>query len=242
MSRVTVLAALFCSLIGCVGASPLAPGQPCPCAPGWSCDTSHQVCMRDDAGLGGADSQSVADSGDVADSRNVADSGDVADSGGSDTGGFDATVPGEVYTPADVQAALAQCNLPHGSVVSTTTYGDKRAVMLGAWIECPPRPATVFYPGIVFAADGTWQRLLSDSNGGLVLGTGVDNQGAYSFPYPDTDATNGNPYVEVIASSMDTTPANYASAVTTLEASPSRMHVSFSYIDQTYEVWSVRLP
>src|SRR5215471_8127135 len=97
------------------------------------------------------------------------------------TGGLSDAGPFEpaAYSSADVQSALAQCDLPHGPVFSPATYGDKRAFMLGAWIECPPSSGTVFDPALAFRADGALRRLVSDGNGGLVAGSGADDQGTY---------------------------------------------------------------
>ena len=146
------------------------------------------------------------------------------------------------FSSAQVQAALAQCDLPHGPVLSPVTYGEKRALMLGPWIDCPPSPDSVYSPAIVFVADGTWQRYLSDGNGGLVLGYGVQNQGSYAFPYSDVSSTNGNPYVTVAAASGDFSPAGFGDGPMTLEASPSRIHAIITYVDQTLEIWLVALP
>jgi hypothetical protein len=210
---------------GCIATKPIGPDQSCPCAPGWTCDESRGLCV--DAGGSGAGGAGTAGS---------------PDAGAGGASGLPS------YAAADVQAALAQCDLPHGPPVSSATYGDKRALMLGAWIECPPTPATVFYPAIVFAVDGTWQHLLSDGNGGLAPGFGVQNQGNYSFPFPDTEPTTNNnagvenPYVTVSAASFDFAPAGFSDGPMTLETSPSRIHVIISYLDQNIEVWLVRLP
>ena len=114
--------------------------------------------------------------------------------------------------------------------------------MLGAWIECPPPSATVYSPAIVFLADGTWQRYLSDGNGGLVLAYGVQNQGRYSFPFSDVSSTNGASDVTVAAASGDFSPAGFSDGPMTLEASPSRIHTIITYVDQTLETWLVRIP
>src|SRR5262249_35839039 len=117
--------------------------------------------------------------------------------------GSDALGAPTTFSSADVQAALAQCDLPHGPVIAPATYGEMRALMLGAWIDCPPSPDTVYAPALVFVADGTWQRYLSDGSGGLMLGFGVQNQGRYTFPFSDISTTNGTSYVTVAAASGD---------------------------------------
>ena len=156
--------------------------------------------------------------------------------------GSDVSPAATKFSSAQVQAALAQCDLPHGPAISPVTYGEKRALMLGAWIDCPPSLDSVYSPAIVFVADGTWQRYLSDGNGGLVLGYGVQNQGSYYFPYSDVSSTNGNSYVTVAAASGDRSPAGFGDGPMTLEASPSRIHTIINYVDQTLEIWLVTLP
>jgi hypothetical protein len=145
------------------------------------------------------------------------------------------------YTPTEIQAALAQCGLPHGPLVSFATFAPERAFMVGAWIPCLPSAGTVYSPAIVFAADGTWSHLLSDGSGGLVPGYGVQNQGNYYFPYPDNQQTNGNPYVTVAAASADFQPAQFGDGPMTFESSPIRMHAIITYLDAVIEVWLVRL-
>jgi len=184
--------------------------------------------------------------------RTPLDQGDVSDAGITLTGaggGVGATKndasaslpPLRAYTPDEIQTALAQCDLPHGSVVSFATFADERVFMVGAWISCPPSTGTVFSPAIVFATDGTWNHLLPDGNGGLVPGYGVQNQGNYNFPFPDNQKTNGNPYVTVAAASFDFQPAQFGDGPMTFETSPTRMHAIITYMDQTIEVWLVRL-
>jgi len=156
--------------------------------------------------------------------------------------GSDGPAAPAAFSSAEVQAALAQCDLPHGPALSPATYGEKRALMLGAWIDCPPAPDTVYSPALVFMADGTWQRYLSDGNGGLMLAYGVQNQGRYSFPFSDISSTNGDATVAVAVASGDSSPTGFGDGPMTLEASPSRMHAIINYIDQTLEIWLVTLP
>jgi hypothetical protein len=177
--------------------------------------------------------------------------GPVAGTGGSRTGGsmggFSGAGSGEPfltagYSAADVQAALAQCDLPHGPVASTPTFGDKRSFMIGAWIECPPPTQTVFRSAIAFAPDGSWQRLLSDGNGGLAPGYGVRNQGNYGFSHPDGDPTNGITYVTIKDATGSDLPGGSTSGAISLETSPRRMRAVFSYLNDNFDVWLVRLP
>ena len=147
----------------------------------------------------------------------------------------------ETYSSADVQAALAQCALAHGPAVLPHTYRDKRALMVGAWIDCLSSDKTVYAPGLAFAPDGTWRRYLSDGNGGFTLGWGAKNQGTYSFPDSDDHPTEDNPYVVVSSVDLDFTPAGFGDGAFTLETSPNRILATIDYPEQTIEVWLVRL-
>jgi len=201
-------------LVACVGTKTLKDGQNCPCAPGWTCYTPTNQCVQDTGGAGGDPTGAGGEGG--ASARN--------------------------YDAAEVQAALAQCDLPHGPIASPATFADKRALLVGAWIECPPSTMSVYTPAMWFAPDGTWNRLLLDGDGGLVVGFGVTNQGTYSFPRIDSDPVNGNNYTTVAAASMNFAPSDYGSGPMTFESSPARMHTIITYLEQTIGAWLVRLP
>ena len=206
------------ALIACISERPITDNQTCPCGPGWTCDIATNLCFPGNANPDGGDPDVL--------------------------GPLDVP-PGFVlptFNAAHVQAALAQCDLPHGPVAPATTFGDKRVLMIGSWIVCPPVAATIFAPASVFAPDGTWNRLLFDNDGGLAPAFGVQNQGTYGFPHPDAMATNGNPYVIVSAASGNYEPSAYSSSATTLEMSPARIYVAITYLDEVIEVWLVRLP
>ncbi|HMF41989.1 MAG TPA: hypothetical protein VKQ32_15050 [Polyangia bacterium] len=150
--------------------------------------------------------------------------------GGSDAGPFEPAP----YSAADVQSALAQCDLPHGPAASPATYADKKALMLGAWIECPPPPQsmTVFDPAIAFRSDGALRRYVSDGNGGLVAGSGADDEGTF-------DPSGG---LQVGGGGVN--PLNFDGPLT-LETAPSRMLALYQSIDPStpsFDVWLVRLP
>jgi hypothetical protein len=213
MPRSALLVILLSSLFGCVATRSLGENQPCPCAPGWSCDTSHNVCVQRATGTG--------------------------DSGTEDAGGTSAL---RAYAAAEVQAALAQCELPHGPVVAFGTFGDKRAYMLGAWIECHPSVETVLYPAIVFFANGTWQHLLDDGNGGLVPGYGAQNEGTYALILPDDQPNNANPWTDLQSGGFSPPQSLGYGYAMTFETAPIRMHVLVGYNDQYLHVWHVRLP
>ncbi len=223
MSRLVLpfLIAASLSLAACVSTRPIGDQQPCPCTTGWACDPFRNICVPNGSPVG--------DGGILADGAII-----YGNDGGT---GAPAT-----YSSADVQTALAQCDLPHGPALAPTSYGDKRALMVGSWIDCLSSDQTVYAPALAFAPDGTWQRYLSDGNGGLAIAYGVKNQGNYTFPYPDGHATDGNPYVTVSADSFDSTPDAFGDGPLTLETSPNRIHAVITYLDQTIEIWLVRLP
>ena len=218
MTRLALLifSALGASLlVACVGTKTLEDGQRCPCAPGWSCYTPTNQCVHDTGGAGGSDPTGA--------------------------GGAGGALPRN-YDAAEVEAAQAQCDLPHGPVASPATFADKRALLVGAWIECPPSTMSVYTPALSFATNGAWNRLLFDGSGGLVVGYGVTNQGTYSFPRIDSDPVGGNNYTTVAAASMNFAPSDFGDGPMTLETSPARIHAIITYLDETIGAWLVRLP
>jgi hypothetical protein len=160
--------------------------------------------------------------------------------------------PKTSFTAAEVQAALAQCDLPHGPAVVPETWGDFRALLVGAWLPCGDGdsgdPMQVLSQAIEFAADGTWFHLLSDGAGGLLRGQGVWNQGNYTFPtgydadvHPDTDPVHDYPWVFVTALSHDETPDGTFEGVLTFESSPSRLYAVQQYNEDTFRTWLVAI-
>jgi hypothetical protein len=162
-----------------------------------------------------------------------------------ETGGQDARpqfVPPS-YSATDVQTSLAQCDLPHGPVVTPATLGDKRALMIGAWIQCPPPSGTVFDPAMAFRSDGACRRLVSDGNGGLVPGDGAQDSGSYSFSVADDQPSSGNEGLTVFTGGGSLTRSNTSEGPAVLESSPSRLDVRSTDFDGgNIEVWLVRLP
>ena len=159
--------------------------------------------------------------------------------GGSDAGPF---VPSS-YSATDVQTALATCELPHGPVVHPATYRDKRALLVGAWVECPPPSATIFHPAIAFRSDGAWRHLMADASGGLVPDDHPGDGGTYSFLLVDDAPTNGNADVTVTTGGGSPTPETFSNGPTVFESSPTRLYVAFPSLDAApIEVWLVPLP
>jgi hypothetical protein len=172
--------------------------------------------------------------------------------GGNDGGSFSSTV---------VAAALAQCSLPHGPPVALSTGNDVVAQVTGAWIVCPAESDAVSAlpsPGLILEPDGTWYRLVDDGDGGLVTGTGVQDQGPWSafceasstISNDQTCVYGGLPdlYVSIKTLGNDTSPMGCLVAPTAFESSPRRMYI----VDQpgsycsanstgTYHFWLVPL-
>jgi hypothetical protein len=104
----------------------------------------------------------------------------------------------EVFTPDQVQAALAQCNSPHGAVQNLATVGDLRTQVTGSWLVCslggdqPPDPSIPMAASREYDADGTFFDLGYDAQGGLVRLTGVDNQGTWSIDDSSWDEDAGD--------------------------------------------------
>jgi hypothetical protein len=122
----------------------------------------------------------------------MVDVGESADSSGAtpSTSGqtADATVVSATFTALDVQAAVAACNGPHGSVDPTMTRQDVQDRVVGAWWECSTSdsagngndPASA-----VYGPDGSWRRLDPDGNGGLVEGHGLEDESTYRVAFGD---------------------------------------------------------
>ena len=95
----------------------------------------------------------------------------------------------EVLTPQQVTAARANCTAPHGPASpAPTTCAEAAAAILGAWLTCsvqadPGDTTTITSQDaqpVLFKADGTWQYLGLDAQGGLVALDSLGNQGTWS--------------------------------------------------------------
>ncbi len=182
-------------------------------------------------------------------------------------GDYDPGGDAGVFSAPQVQAALAQCNLPHGPAVSVSSADDEQALLTGAWVLCPPGDAgadagavvTVFSPGMRLSADGTWTRFLSDGDGGLTLGAGVQNQGQWSaFCEASSSIPNSQPCifggqsdvdVSIHSTSQDTSTVGCFGGPISFESTPRRMFVVDDpqlYCDVnsslgTFDLWMVGL-
>lgn len=155
MSRIAIAFSVALSLAACVSTKPL-DNQPCPCAPGWSCDVSRNMCVADDSGSDGGPS-----------------------------------VP-TMFSADTIQAALANCTLPHGPPATVITPNDAKAALIGGWVLCPSSttpPQTVFSPGIRLEANGNFEILTPDGDGGLVAGVGLLSQGTWSTSCYNVDTS-----------------------------------------------------
>jgi hypothetical protein len=151
----SIASLIAASLAACVSTRPLEH-QPCPCAPGWSCDIAQNICVADDSGSDGGAGIPTAFSADV------------------------------------VQAALANCTLPHGPPATVITPNDAKTALVGGWALCPSSttlPQTIFTPGIRLEANGNFEILTADGDGGLVAGVGLLSQGTWSTSCYNVDPT-----------------------------------------------------
>jgi hypothetical protein len=224
MSRliITIASLIAAPLAACVPARSLGDHQPCPCAPGFSCDASQNVCVADSSGGGSSGGGS----------------GGGERGGGGDAG---ASIPTK-FSADQVQAALANCGLPHGPPDGVSTPNDEVAKLTGVWLLCPPaapQPKTLFAPGIRFEANGNFEILAMDADGGVEAGVGLLSQGTWStFCYnvdpsfvPDV-ATRPCPGtslygIDVKAHTVggDDSPTNCFVGPITFESAPARGHV-----------------
>jgi hypothetical protein len=238
MARLTSLIFTASLLVGCVETRPVGQGQTCPCAPGWSCDTTINLCI---AGSGGT-------------SANGGTSGTPAGTGGSGPTSF---------TAAQVQSALANCDLPHGPAVTINNSDDVKARVIGAWLLCPAsaggEPHTMFAPGIQFEPDGRFEVLTPTADGGLQTGVGVLSQGQWStFCEYSSDITGAEacpgvgydgPLLAIQVVGGDESPAGCFVGPLAFETSPSRAFVvdfpqgycTVSYTGDAFDFWLVPL-
>lgn len=174
---------------------------------------------------------------------NGADGGTSSGSSGGIAGHYpnDASYA-DSFTAARVQAAQARCNASHGSVIDVYTRGDVNGLVVGSWLLCAPTgtdaEGTMFSPGVTVLPDGNWVRLLPDGNGGLVRGSGVQNQGSWQSncatfgPASDTDPC-GKDSVDLQLGTVggDLTPSGCAGGAISFEDGPRRMY----YVDDPGE-------
>jgi hypothetical protein len=241
-ARVVIAAIVSVWFVACGARRPLAERQPCPCAQGWSCDLSQDTCVPD-AYDGGSNSSEVSAS--------------AGDGGGA--------VPAH-YSAAEVQSALAACDRPHGPPVDTATPNEEHAKLVGTWLLCPPAssgPLTMFAPGIRFEANGNFETLAMNSDGGLTPGVGLLSQGQWATSCYNTDNTvpdvnarpcPGTSFYGILASAHtvggDDSPANCFVGPITFETSPARGHVidwpalwcTAAYQGDPFDLWLVPLP
>ena len=177
------------------------------------------------------------------------------------SGQYDPGANASAFSAAQVQAALANCDSPHGPAVQVTDSNDERALLAGAWVLCPGGsdiPA-VFSPGMILAPGGAWTRLVSDGSGGLVATTGVQNQGVWlAFCEASSDITSdqrcifgdsSDVNVRINAVGDDGSPFTCFGGPMSFESSPRRMFVVESALycppgswdSGTFDLWLVPL-
>ncbi len=164
-------------------------------------------------------------------------SGEGSSSGASGSGGGGGPVDtGPTrFTSAQVQAALARCDLPHGPAVSVSTADEESANLLGAWLLCPVSAdagaMTMLRPGILLGSYGSFHTLAADGDGGLEAGTGVTSQGTWSASCSvSSDITSADPcpgagdiVVSLHTVAGDTSTAGCFGGPISFETSPRRM-------------------
>lgn len=162
-------------------------------------------------------------------SPNAPDGGSPNRGGAS---GDDAKSVPTTFTNAQVQAALASCNDPHGAASSIASDDDEVANLTGAWLLCPSSgsdPTTMFTPGIVIEPDRTFATLTSDDSGGLQSGLGVKSQGKWSVVCETSSDIRGsepcsNIVVQLQTTGDDLTPEGCFGGSMSFEDSPRRMY------------------
>jgi hypothetical protein len=152
MTRSFAATLLFSSLVACVAQRPIVDDQPCPCAPGWSCDKSRNVCVANagsvgtggtgsggNSGTGGATpcdggATIICTDGSMACSLAACPTtGTAGTSGGAGRGGTSGT-GGRGGTQPD--SCAATCTTPPGTVLTPSRVEEAYAVLEGRWELC----------------------------------------------------------------------------------------------------------
>jgi hypothetical protein len=112
MSRLTLMLCVSSLVAACVASRSVVEGQPCPCAPGWTCDLSRNACAEERGGSGG---------------------GGVGGAGGS--GGVGGTAGSGGGAGAN-EVCGATCSTPAGTLAKLTSAQQIYAAMNGRWLFC----------------------------------------------------------------------------------------------------------
>jgi hypothetical protein len=154
----------------------------------------------------------------------------------------------EVFTPAQVQAARAQCSQPDGPVQTFATIGAVQTAITGSWLLCSTQSdpgddpsGSSIASSREYDANGQWVNLGLDAQGGLVRVYGADNQGDWEV---------GGAYVESLDAGPDASLEEGAASLiwhvdsgggnggpVAFESSPPRMEWQPDY----FEAWYVPL-
>jgi hypothetical protein len=159
----------------------------------------------------------------------------------ADANAVDAATGPEAFTPAQVAAARTACARPHGALVSPSTVGDLRTLLTGSWFLCSTEMtyAGVDYESMVYDADGQWANLLTDAEGGLVRGVGIDSVGTYTIS-DNPEAGEGDPVRTGGPVYMAYPTGSFNAYFVSFETDPQRMNVVIGTADTTE--WFIRLP
>lgn len=107
------------------------------------------------------------------------------------------------FTPAQMSAAAAECDAPHGAVERYTTVAELVALLSGAWFHCPDpagkgvensihgRGSAGARQGLEFTTDGHFFWLSPDLSGTVVRGQGIREFASYTI-YPPNNVKYNN--------------------------------------------------
>lgn len=99
----------------------------------------------------------------------------------------------EVFSPAQVAAAMKTCSEPHGAVQTYSSNEEVFEMLAGSWLFCPDDAGALPWAGAELASNGKFYVLTLDQNGGLVANDGLassgtwqlqEEGGGYAFTYP----------------------------------------------------------
>jgi hypothetical protein len=164
----------------------------------------------------------------------------IACTGRVDVGKYGDAVGPEAFTPTQVQAAMAQCNQPHGPAQSPTTVGAVRSMLTASWFLCSTQsdgsnPTGWALRSREFDANGQYYDLGLDAQGGLVRLQGVDNQGTWSiFDDSNPDAGDSTPIVGQVELLLGFDSGGGNGGAFALESSPTRLEWQPDYFIAWY--------
>jgi hypothetical protein len=134
------------------------------------------------------------------------------------------------YTAAQLNTAGAQCSAPHGPPDPVPSIDRLYAILVGVWYLCPSTAAVPFKPelsnngtprvGMEVTSDGHFYWLQADASGSMIRGSGLTEEGGYTFVIDNSPDTVEGLDVEMNITFGD---RSFTGARPTFESGPRRL-------------------